>query len=888
MKRLLTLGVSLTLALSSMAAGITLTARQRPAQEVFSEIMRQSGKNFVYSSDLLQGLKITVSAKNESLRAVLDRMFSGTNVTYSIRGNNVMLKRRPAARQQRITLSGYVREAGSGEALIGAFVIDSISHTSAATNGAGFYTMQVPAGTATIKVQYPGYATLREKVSAAKSLKKDFTLKAATDAAGKPTELAEVVITADRNRNIAMETTDVGRLNLTRNDILSTPTVFGEPDVIKTIQLQPGVSAGVEGLAGMYVHGGNHDENLYMLDNVPLYQVNHFGGLFSAFNTEAIKNVDFYKSTFPAKYGGRLSSILEVHTKDGSLKEQHGSARLGLTSGAFNIDGPIVKDRTSFSFAVRRSWFDILTIPAIAIYNAAREDKENNLVAGYAFSDINTKINHHFSDRSELHAMFYYGEDYLRGGNKEDFHDQDNGDTRQSKNINKLRWGNIVGSLGWNYALTPSLFLELTGAVSHYFSRIGQESGEMLKDADDAILFDNNRTFRTKNNITDYTARADFGWNPAQQHRVQFGGSYTFHDFLPQDSYGELYSKNEVVSTTGIRRKIHASEASLYAGDDWTIVPAVRASFGLHAAMFAADGPARFTAEPRAAVRWQINPQWTVKASYARMAQFVHQLTESSISLPTDKWVPISGDLKPQMSDKVAIGGYFDLPAGYTFSVEAYMKWMKNVMDYRDDYFLMPESAPWDILLCQGSGRAKGIDFSATKRAGAFTGHISYSLMWADRQFDLKNGGKRFPSRFDNRHKINITLNWKVNDKWELNAAWTGMSGNMITLSAQNYEVLNTPDMPLIDAYYQETIDLNSELNNFRLPFYHRLDVSANRRTKHGMWTFSLYNAYCNMNVVAIRKNQWASWNDTNNKSSEYCAMRLIPIIPSVSYTWFF
>ena len=274
------------------------------------------------------------------------------------------------------------------------------------------------------------------------------------------------------------------------------------------------------------------------------------------------------------------------------------------------------------------------------------------------------------------------------------------------------------------------------------------------------------------------------------------------------------------------------------------------------------------------------------------MSQYVHQLTESSISLPTDQWVPISEDFKPQRSDKVSISSNYTTENGYTFSVEGYWKWMKNVIDYRDDYYLYPTGTLWTKLLCSGSGTAKGIDFKVSKSFGKISGHVSYSLLWADRQFDEKNGGRRFPARFDNRHKINVAANWEINEKWSVNAAWTGMSGNMTTIQVQNYDILDTPGIPYYhtgqmsyggNSHYYGYIALGNGINNYRLPFYHRLDLSANRKTKHGMWTFSLYNAYCNMNVISIKPND-NEWKD----GKPFQKFRLIPVIPSVSYTWFF
>lgn len=889
MRRIITLLALATVIAVAQAQSVTLKATSRPASAVFAELMRQTGKNFIYPSGLLDGMTVSVDADGESLGRVLDGMFRGTDISYKIKGNNVTL-RRVRRQPQRLLVSGYVREQGTGESLIGALVVNPETRRTVATNSAGYYSIYVNPGRVVLSVTYPGFDAESRTMTVTSNAKADFALRERGEKGAH--ELSEVVVVADRNKAIAMESTDVGRLNLTRADITSTPTLFGEADIIKTLQLQPGVSAGVEGMAGMYVHGGSHDENLYMLDNIPLYQVNHFGGLFSAFNTEAIKNVDFYKSTFPAKYNGRLSSIMEVHTKDGGMEGHHGSFKLGLTSGAFNIDGPIIKGKTTYALALRRSWYDVLTIPGLAIYNAVRQDKESTTVARYAFTDVNAKINHHFSDRSQLHAMFYFGEDFLKGGDKREVDDTEMDEKMRESGISKLRWGNLVASLGWNYAFSSKLFGEFTAAYTHYRSSLNREDKDYLESSG-KVVEDSHRDYTMRNSIRDWTFRADLGWRPAVGHHVTFGANYTYHTFLPQDNTTTLYNSGTVVSAASVRQQVHASEAAAYIGDDWEIAGPLRVSAGIHAGYFSVGDNSHWALDPRVSARWMINGNWSVKAAYARMSQYVHQLTQSAISLPTDQWVPIAGELKPQKSDKVSIAGYFSFGENrqFTASAEAYYKWMNNIIDYRDDYFLMPNETPWERQLCAGSGRAKGLDLMLTRNAGKITGHVAYSLLWADRRFDAKNGGERFPARFDNRHKINILVNWRINDKWELNASWTGMSGNRFTLYAQDYKLLDVPGMPIVgDPSFTGVVDLNQGINNYRLPFYHRLDIGVNRYTRHGMWNFSLYNAYCNMNVISVKKTRQGYFDaDTQIYYKDtFQKFRLIPILPSVSYTWFF
>lgn len=883
--RLLTLSLASACLLCAGAKGVTVSAYKLPAAGVFARIMAQTGTNFVYPSELLRNLEVTVYAKDLPLTEVLDKIFADTDITYKIKGKNVTLSRRK--RQAQFTVSGYVREEGTGEALIGARIYNPDTRRATATNAAGFYSITLPAGSRSLSVTFPGFLPENRTINISSTSTQNFSLADITDE--NSTELHELVVTADKNRTISMQSSDVGHVNLSRHDITATPTIFGEADVIKSLQLQPGVSAGTEGLAGMYVHGGNHDENLYMLDNIPLYQINHLGGLFSAFNAEAIKNVDFYKSTFPARYDGRLSSVMDVHTKDGSLEEHHGSFKLGLTSGALNIDGPIWKGHTSYSLAVRRSWFEILSVPAMAIFNQVRQDHETaKTIAQYSFMDINAKINHHFSDRSQLYAMFYYGDDYLKGGTKYHYLYEEGDETRQ-KDISRLKWGNLVASLGWNFKLSPTLFGEFTAAYTHYRSSLKRDEEREAVYAGNGIVEDaienNRRIYETRNDIHDWTFRTDFGWNPSSANRAIFGANFTLHSYTPQNDFARHFIQGEEISNALEIARIKASETNLYAGDDWDIIDPLRLSLGTSLSLFHIDSHNHLSLNPRASLRWLLNDRVTLKAAYSRMAQYVHQLTSSSLSLPTDQWVPIAGNLPPQHSDKISLGAYWEFADGdYGFNGEVFYKWMRNIVDYRDDWSLIPANAPWVDRLCTGKGTSKGVDLMLSRRAGKFTGHIAYSLLWADRQFDLKNGGHRFPSRYDNRHKINILLNWRINEKWEVNASWTGMSGNMVTLSAQDYELLKADNLPYFGKFYDEFLDLNAPTNNLRLPFYHRLDVGANRYTRHGMWNFSLYNAYSYMNVISVRKD-YNIWILNDN---HFRALRLLPIIPSVSYTWFF
>ena len=684
-----------------------------------------------------------------------------------------------------------------------------------------------------------------------------------------PKMLEEVVVTS-RLEAPAVETSEIGAKKLTAQEIINTPVLFGESDVIKALQMQPGISEGQEGFAGMHVHGGNADENLYMLDNVPLYQVNHFAGLLSAFNPEAIRYIDFFKSSIPAKYDGRLSSYLDVRTKNGNPEGHHGSAKLGLTSGSFNIDGPIGR-QTTYSVALRRSWFDVLSIPMLAVINSS--GNEEKIRFRYAFMDLNAKVTHRFSNNATAFASVYFGNDLLKTGSSDKeqpqsgWYEDDKAD---------FHWGNIVAQTGLNYKFKPELSSEFTAAYTRYFS--GMKHDNMSKEITSEGTTDSHSISKTNNNINDWIFRADFDWRPNEANRVGFGGNYILHSFLPARTY-----RNYTVGTTQTLTRDStwtyiANEANIYMEDDWQISEKFRMNAGLHLSLFNIDGKTNYGVDPRLSFSYRPFENWAVKTAYARTSQYVHQLSQTYLSLPSDQWVPITGKFKPQNADKVSLGVYWQSDNRmFAASVEGYYKIMRNLVDYRDEYYLQPPTEMWNAQLCSGNGTAKGVDFKIEKQFGKLTGHIAYSLAWSDRTFPDKNNGLTFPARFDNRHTINIFVNWNISNKVNLNAAWTGHSGNRFTLLPQ---VWDSPDFGSI--YVGDESPLKTRINNYQLPFYHRLDLSCTVRNKRGYWTFSVFNAYCHMNTVAIRRTYTIASRPVFQK------VKLLPIIPSSSYTWQF
>lgn len=806
---------------SVIAQNVTIRAVNQPAATVFRSIVEQTGMNFVYSSELLKDVRVTVKAKNRPLYYVLAEVFAGTDIEYKIKGRNIVLKRRKKA------------------------------------------------------------VTPEKRKSPAVST----PVKRACETAIKSTLLEEVVVVS-RLEAPPVRTAEIGAKKVTADEVRNTPALFGEADVIKALQTQPGVVEGTEGLAGMYVHGGNADENLYMLDNVPLYQVNHFAGLFSAFNPDVMRYIDFYKSSIPAKYDGRLSSFMDVRLRSGNTEGHHGSARLGLTSGAFNISGPIGK-KTTYLVGLRRSWLDVLTLPFVAIVNSQSEDEKIRF--NYYFKDLNARVQHRFSPRATAFVSLYFGDDNLKTGTEDKGWDKPTFSGSFYDDRCDMHWGNLLVQTGLNYRFNDRISSEFTAAYTRFFSSMKQD--ETCREKSSGRIDKSRSIIKTDNNINDWIFRGDFYWHPDDNNDVRFGAGYTRHSFLPARTSHQYEVGSTHLSTRDSTWAYGANEVNVYVEDEWRLNDKFRMSAGFHGSLFNISGKTRLGWSPRFSLSFCPAEEMALKVAYARTTQYVHQLSQSYLALPTDQWVPINGRFKPETADKISFGGYWQTTGGaFAVSVEGYYKWMNNLLDYRDEYYLRPPLDIWNAQLCSGKGTAKGIDFKIEKVYGKVSGHISYSLAWADRTFADKNGGRTFPAKFDNRHTINLMLNWEINDKVQLNVSWVGHSGNRFTLLNQ---VWNDPDFEISDWFGEGESPLRADINNYQLPFYHRLDLSCVVKNSRGYWTFGLYNAYCHLNTVAVRRGTRDVAVSTPNEyylTSEpvFKQVKLFPVIPSISYTWLF
>lgn len=709
--------------------------------------------------------------------------------------------------------------------------------------------------------------------------------------------LKEVEIISDQLRRRNIVAPEMGRVTISPRQVKNIPTLFGEADVLKALQTQPGVSSGVEGFTGMYVRGGDNDENLYLLHNLPLYHINHLCGIFSSFNVATLDDVDFYKSSFPSNYGGRLSSITDIRLRESNFQELEGEASIGLLSGSVFVTAPIKKDKVAFSAGMRRSWLDIISAPTIAILNRLDKDKGSATIGRYAFTDLNLKLDYRVSDHISGYTHAFWGSDFMKLGS-EHFSETNGTKDYSDKNVTSMRWGNWGISSGFDFRLRHQWTLSANAYFTSYDSNLGQ-------DKDSYTISDGEKTTEythknNKNGIYDLGFNFDAVKEFGKLFTLKTGTDYIFHHYKPEritmESNASDFSSHTLVPAS----IIEAHEASVYVdgtlhlGDHWAVQAGVRGVY------YTSEGTSHFLPEPRAALRYAPSKDLSFKAGYSRMSQFVQQICNSYISLPTDSWQPIGSHWDPLTSDQVSLGVYGNLPAGFFYSVEGYYKWMHNLLEYKEGMSMFSPSAQWSDKLTVGEGTAYGVDISVQRNIGKVTGTVGYGLLWTDRRFAELNNGRPFPSKYDNRHKFNIVCTYRLNDRFEFNAGWTFMTGNLVTLALENYNGLvgaGFPEDLILNTNYDYGWGINyySTRNNVRLPAYHRLDLGMNvyKTLKNGhqtIWNVGLYNAYSRMNPIAVVKQEMTVMNPTPDKrwNNKFQTMSIMPIIPSVSFTYKF
>lgn len=762
------------------------------------------------------------------------------------------------SQQKQYTISGYVSDGGSGEKLISATVYESSKMRGASSNVYGFYSLTLPAGQYEIVYSYVGFKTVVKQIELSRDMEIHISLEQAN-------EVEEVVVLAEAiNRKLT--DSQISKEVLTMDAIERLPAFLGEADVMKTLQLMPGVQSGSEASSGLYVRGGGPDQNLILLDGVPVYNANHLFGFFSVFNTDAIKNVSLYKGGFPARFGGRLSSVVDIRMKEGNEKEFHGGVQVGLISSKFYVEGPLKKNKTAFHLSGRRTYVDLVTRPFMP-------DDE---VVSYFFYDLNAKVNHKFSDRSRLYLSAYTGRDKASDEYESEF-----GYNYHDKYKSELYWGNLTTALRWNYIFSNKLFANTTLTYSDY--RLNVKDWSEYQSEYDGNKYKETTDYKYKSGIEDWSSQIVFDWYPSPTHEIKFGTKYIYHTFKPGVETIRVKDTDEPeFNKTFGGDNTYAHELSAYIEDNVELTPRLKANLGVHVSAFNVENKWHKSLEPRASMRYLLSDNFTIKAAYSKMQQYLHLLSNSTIGLPTDLWLPATKRIKPQVSHQYAAGVVYGGLRKIELSAEGFYKEMKNIIDYKEGASFFGSSLGWEDMVESGQGRVYGIELMAKKEVKKTTGWIAYTWSKNERQFDKLNFGEWFPTRYDRRHDASIVLTHKLNDRIDFGATWVFGTGNAITLSSHEIDRLENSD----DYYWNETIPYFEHRNNYRMPAYHRLDLGINfhKQKKHGMrtWNVSIYNVYNRKNAFYLYMDQ-----DVNGQK-KLKQVSLFPIVPSVSYTYKF
>lgn len=784
------------------------------------------------------------------------------------------------AHAQKFTISGYIKDAASGENLIGANIFDTHTKSGTSTNQYGFYSITLPTDSIRLIYSFVGYGAKATSFY----LDQDTTINIElVDNA----LLEEIVISADEVEKI-QEVTQMSTVSVPIEQIKSLPALLGEVDVLKALQLLPGVQSGSEGTSGLYVRGGGPDQNLILLDGVPVYNASHLFGFFSVFNADAINNVQLIKGGFPSRYGGRLSSVIDINMKEGNMKEFHGEGSVGLIAAKLTLEGPIVKDKTSFIVSGRRTYLDVLARPLI------KAAAEGDGVAGYFFYDLNAKVNHKFSNQDRIYLSAYLGDDkfYFR----EKYSDIYDGHELNYTSDNGLQWGNLTSALRWNHMYSSKLFSNLTLTYSRYrFDIFANYEAEYYDDIEEK-----KKTTYSKaaylSGINDIAAKIDFDYIPSPSHYVRFGANAIRHTFNP--GAFNIVSTDEAIpiDTTLGASATHAVEYVAYVEDDLEITDRLKVNAGLHFSGFYVNQTFYKSLQPRIAARYFLANELSIKASYARMTQYIHLLTNSGIGLPTDLWVPATGNIPPQDAQQVALGLAKGLRNQYEVSLEGYYKNMKNLIEYKEGASFVSTSGNWQNKVEVGAGRSYGAELLVQKKEGRTTGWLGYTLSKSDRQFDNLNQGNRFPYKYDRRHDVGLAVvhHWK--EKVDLSFSWVFGTGNATSLPSTIYAGEESSDYYY---HYPESgfnpsqVYYYGERNSFRMRSYHRLDlgIAFKKKTKWGerTWTVGVYNAYSRRNPFFIYLSEDGEYiNDVYRKKSQFKQVSLFPFIPSISYSFKF
>jgi hypothetical protein len=828
------------------------------------DIQEKTGIPITYSSTYLPlNNNIVLTGVEHTVGDVLATVLRETGIGMTEMNGKLLLLKNMAPVTYH-TISGFVKEANSNEAIIGASVYDPVSRKGTASNAYGFYSLLIPDTCRQLVYSHIGYEAITRPITA-NTQDEDVFLLARN-------QLQTVVVRGDGDSVIIQP----GHLSMPVSYLENFPALLGEKDVLKSLQLYPGTGSSLESSSNLLIRGGSADQNLYLLDGVPLYHTGHLFGLFSIFNGDALKDVQFYKDGFPARYGGRLSSVVDIRTKDGNMLEWHGKTTISPLAANILIEGPLKKEKSAVQLSVRRSLVD-------ALYRG----RELRKYGDYYLYDINFKLNQVINKKNRVYLSFYMGQDKL-------VVNSDNPVLPLFDNYS-FAWSNITSSLKWATVFSPRLFSHTYLTYGRFFNKFYQTSVIPLPFNDSIFV-----TGKGISRIQDISIRNETEYAINNVHRLSFGAGYTYHNFAPT-AY-----KTNVHTSEPIQRnapKYYMSEFNAYIEDEMSLLDnKITVQAGAHIAGLAQQSALYPSFQPRLLFRWNMEKGQYLQASFSKMTQFIHLLTTPIINLPTDLWVPSTDNIRPEHAYSYSIAYQKQYYSQYSVGFNVYFKQMKDIVTTNTVLNIFDNSDLWEKKVIAGNGYNYGAEISTEKIKGRFTGIFSYTLSWAFRQFDKLNGGLIYPYKDDRRHNLSLALKYRVTRHWNISASWKYASGAPFTLPQQIYPdfdqarnisgYLDERYSPF-RAYLPNYLQYITAINNFRLRPVHHLDIGTtvhlgNTKPYQHIISAGVYNVYNRRNPFIVSYDQFSLLNYTSEYALSLYQYSIFRALPYLSYTFKF
>lgn len=872
--------LSTSLCAQNLDQRLSIVFRNQSLGEALTQLIDQEDIPLVFNNTAIPPKTINNSFRHYKLEAILDYLLLNTPLTYQIKAGAIIIEPTQQAPRKKHYISGTVIAQRSGEHLVGASVYLPALASGTYTNEYGQFSLELPEGDWQLHFSHIGHAEKMHRIF----LRKDtaFVLPLEENLTFDPITLWDTSQVLDR---LPIDW-DLEKINLRAQELL--PRFGGEADLLQTMHLLPGVQTGADGIGGIHVRGGNTGHNLITVDGVPVYNSSHAVGLLSVFNPDVIKTAKFLKGAYPARYEGRLSSVLDIRTRDGNYNQLSGSTHLGLLSARALLEGPLFQDqerKSSFLVAGRWSIVDQFLEPRIRSYKEAQGENGSST---YDFYDFNAKLNYHFSPRSKLYLSWYKGKDAFNnfGQLEERFRlvdpntDQLFGFRSNQEYDEYLNWGNDIFSLRWNKEVHPQLFASTTLTYSALQLNFGYHTQDsLLGFSPERLLQYELLAGSYQSRIQDMAMKVDFDWHPGLKHYVRFGARAGFLDFRPGILQYNATTLENIGSGTQGNRNIDGREMALYAENSQQLLPKLRVNYGIHLSGFFVDQQSYWLFQPRFSFDYQWRNNFSIFGSARKTSQYLHLLTSSTIGLPTDMWVPSTGDIHPEQAIQYALGAKLELKGQWSLEMEGYYREMENLLNLSEGISFIDD---WETNVTSGQGTSYGLDVKLERNTEKITGWISYSYAFANRNFDRINFGQTYPFRYDRRHDIKLAIIYQWNERWSFSSNFLLGSGLAYSLPNQSISFqLPGSEIPV------SVIDFGSK-NQYRLPYFHRLDLGVNYqfskwKLRHHLYV-GLTNVYNRSNPLYYRlRSSVRPQNGNLTEFRQFVGVQSLPLLPSIN-----